>query len=326
MVDTPSNTPQGGPDYKQWDMLREFISGMGRLMTGQRGPFGMPLEMLKNNLGVGVADNTVLGGREVVEAIRELTNVIREVGAAAGVGGGMGGGGNRQDPDAIDAARDQKAVKNIFGKLFERDKNGNLRFDRVQKKWYEVPTSEGGVSADDVDVLEQTGALGQMNELLRRRLLRRRKLERDREAKERKQQEMAGGGVFNVPDERVESSKPKAQTTANEYSDEEESDARIPRAQTTSNVAGDEEWVDLRSLQKYQDTSDGKTPWSMYAATSGTDSTTDAVNSMNVYRDEMRRLHNTLTSILEGVVTDLRQDNARLEEIERYFRQVRETL
>lgn len=320
MVDTPSNTPQGGPDYKQWDVLREYLTGMGRMFTGQSGAVGSLGGFLKG-VAVGPGGGAMLGNTEVVQAIRDLTNAIREASSKSG-SSGISEAGRQKGSGSVhgDGVPDDR-VGVVLGKIFEKDRQGNFQFDRTKKGYADVPESEGGLSVDDINLLESSGAMAMMHDRMRNRLKKKRKEDSSRQ--ENSTPEVVNDEVESPP------------TVINGYNDSDDTSQPANESKPTlkdtffgagmKDVTSDEEWVDANQF-RFGFGSDGKTPWSMMAATSGTDLGGDAANSFTVYRDEMRRLHSTLVSILEGMVTDLRYDNARLEEIERYFRQTRETL
>lgn len=67
-------------------------------------------------------------------------------------------------------------------------------------------------------------------------------------------------------------------------------------------------------------------PSLMKQTVDGTDQMSDVISSANMFRDSMATLSRRLVNILEGLTNDLRTDDSRLAEIERYFLQLRSSL
>lgn len=67
-------------------------------------------------------------------------------------------------------------------------------------------------------------------------------------------------------------------------------------------------------------------PSLMKQTVDGTDQMSDVISSANMFRDSMATLSHRLVNILEGLTNDLRTDDSRLAEIERYFLQLRSSL
>lgn len=239
--DTPSNTPQGGPDYKQWETLREYLSSLGRLLSGQ-------------GIVDGAESVSIDGGSQSLPGSTGTASTIVPEQVKHTIPG------QSPPPDAAlsgpGSASLVQAINDLVSVIRSATGSGQQQQLVPPQQSRAIPvTAEGPVTDSDVS-------------------------------------------SFPAPFQRD---------------------------------GGPSDWVDaiqwhVQREQPVAQLSRGTTPESMQQATAGTDIGSDMVSTLVVFQDEMKRFQNNLINITGAIVADLRTTNSRLEEIERYFKQMREAL
>ena len=306
--DNSSNTPYGSPDFKQNDLIREYLTHLAKFVSGE--PFaagGATPQFGMTKSEPGATDSTSgvssvsAGFEEMAKAIRELVDVLR----------GFATQKSQEPQQATSPSAEAATVQQP---------------QQPQPVGQDVQVQEPQQGFDAADVLEQPRQR-QVETILGPE-----QVPSVTEPDPALPSEPAipelpeiPSPSFQIPVEPVEES-PDGSVFSPPDIEGVPTISDLPSRNGRRSFRF-EDFVPVDEIGGAGNSLyGGRVPHTVDQATQGTDVATDYAETMETFRAAMKDVHHRIISILQGIVMDMRNDNSRLEEIERYFRQQRETL
>lgn len=300
--DNSSNTPYGSPDFKQNDLVRDYLTKLAQFISGKPVSAGASTPWFafdQNQDGASASgQNTSLPENasasygamsQLAAAINELSMALRAFQSTAG--------------------QSVEGQNFLFEKLSESGTTGFF-----QKESFSIP------GETDASVLDSRRLSGEVSPPLGF--------------------PPPGENVAQFPQDivdpifQVAGNKTQLQTDRSNESESSAIDFDSLVKSSTDDIASTTEEFKQFLYRRDAASSGGpaatqtfnEMPGVMSHLIDGTDHMQDVASSANMYRDAMAMFNRRVVNILEGITNDLRGDNSRLAEIERHFFQARTTL
>lgn len=297
--DNSSNTPYGSPDFKQNDLVRDYLTKLAQFISGQPVAAGAATPAINLSGASGeskqqssslTSDSSLLGGvlsQELASAIRELATALRAFQSPAG-----------QSRDGQEFLASQVSVNTQQG-FFQDDSF------RMPERSDSVPSVVSAAEIEPIPLAPPPSGV-QMEPMPLAPL---------------------EPGTVQAEPIPLAPLPPSSGITSFMPLD---SGQTSPEKDVSSAVDEFKRFLFDRdsagAVRQPSTATFDEMPGVMSHLINGTDHMQDLQSAANMYRDAMAMFNRRVVNILEGITNDLRGDNSRLAEIERHFFQARTSL